>query len=245
MLLAGSGSAQEPPPPERRSGATFMRPETQALQRDEAANPALLWLGEGEALWHRPEGRAERACASCHDGPPRGVAARYPAFDEASGGPVDLAGRVNLCRARHQEAEPLPRESPALLALTAYVASFSRGVPIEDPARDLRLAPALGRGRALYTRRMGQLDLSCSGCHDLNWRERLGASPITQGQATGYPLYRLEWQSLGSLQRRMRNCLTGVRAEPFPYGAPEYVELELHLRARAAGLPIETPALRP
>ena len=55
------------------------------------------------------------------------------------------------------------------------------------------------------------------------------AAPIPQAHPTGYPLYRLEWQGLGSLQRRLRNCMVGVRAEPFPFGAPEYVDLELYL----------------
>jgi sulfur-oxidizing protein SoxA len=45
--------------------------------------------------------------------------------------------------------------------------------------------------------------------------------------------------------RRLRNCLVGVRAEAYPYGAPEYVDLELYLMSRAAGMPVETPAVRP
>ena len=75
--------------------------------------------------------------------------------------------------------------------------------------------------------------------------KRLAGSMITQGQATGYPLYRLEWQAVGSLERRMRNCLAGIRAETPPYGAPELVELELFLMWRAAGMPLEAPAVRP
>ncbi|WP_460427902.1 FAD-dependent oxidoreductase [Azotobacter armeniacus] len=75
----------------------------------------------------------------------------------------------------------------------------------------------------------GQLDLSCAACHDDNWGKRLGGSLIPQAHPTAYPLYRLEWQSLGSLQRRMRNCMIGVRAEPFDFGAPELVDLELYL----------------
>jgi len=67
----------------------------------------------------------------------------------------------------------------------------------------------------------------------------------SQGHPTGYPLYRLEWQSLGSLQRRLRNCVIGVRAEPYEYGAPENVALELYLMERARGMVIETPAVRP
>ena len=50
---------------------------------------------------------------------------------------------------------------------------------------------------------------------------------------------------MGSLQRRLRNCMTGVRAEPYAYGAEELIELEAYLMQRAAGMPLETPAVRP
>jgi sulfur-oxidizing protein SoxA len=68
---------------------------------------------------------------------------------------------------------------------------------------------------------------------------------IPQGHATGYPIYRLEWQSMGSLQRRLRNCMAGVRAEPYSYGSLEFVELELYLMSRSRGMAVETPAVRP
>jgi hypothetical protein len=125
-----------------------------------------------------------------------------------------------------------------------YEVHQSRGLPISPPA-DPRRTPARERGRALWAGRRGQLDLSCAQCHDDNAGRRLAGIVIPQGHPTGYPLYRLEWQSLGSLQRRLRGCMTAVRAEPFAYGAPEYVEIELYLAQRAAGMEIETPAIRP
>ena len=36
-----------------------------------------------------------------------------------------------------------------------------------------------------------------------------------------------------------------LRAEPFPFGSIEMTELELYLARRAAGMRIETPAVRP
>ena len=84
-----------------------------------------------------------------------------------------------------------------------------------------------------------------ANCHDDNWDKRLAGSPVTQAHPTGYPIYRLEWQSLGSLERRLRSCITGVRAQAFDYGAPELVELELYLMSRARGMKLETPAVRP
>ena len=68
---------------------------------------------------------------------------------------------------------------------------------------------------------------------------------VPQAHPTGYPLYRLEWQSLGSLQRRLRNCLVGIRAEPYDYGSPELVDLELFLMWRARGMAMDAPAVRP
>jgi sulfur-oxidizing protein SoxA len=68
---------------------------------------------------------------------------------------------------------------------------------------------------------------------------------VPQGHPNGYPLYRLEWQSLGSLQRRLRNCMVGVRAEPYAYGSPELVALEAYLMSRASGLKLESPPVRP
>ena len=49
---------------------------------------------------------------------------------------------------------------------------------------------------------------------------------------------------MGSLERRLRACLSGIRAKMLPYGSPEYLDLELYLAWRAQGLPIETPGVR-
>ncbi len=243
LLLPAAGAA----PDERRSGFDFMSPQTQAMQRDDTLNPGMLWVAGGEELWNRKAGEADRSCAGCHGeakSSMRGVAARYPVFDSAQRRPIDLVQRINRCRNDHQQATPLAAESADLLGLESYVAHQSSGMPIA-PDGDARLLPFRERGRKLFEQRLGQLNLSCAQCHDGLAGRRLGSSPIPQAHATGYPLYRLEWQGLGSLQRRLRNCMTGVRAEPFAYGAPELVELELFLAERARGMLLETPAVRP
>jgi sulfur-oxidizing protein SoxA len=242
LLVAAAAWAQTP----RRSGFADMAPSTQAMQQDDTANPAMLWVLEGETLWTTRAGRAEKSCADCHGqaASMSGVAARYPAHDVATGQPIDLAGRVQQCRGERQLAAPWPRESQPLLALGAYIGLQSRGLPIAPP-EDPRLQAALAKGEALYRERRGQLDLSCAQCHDDNAGQRLAGSVIPQAHPTGYPLYRLEWQGVGSLQRRLRNCMVGVRSEPFPYGSAEYIALELFLMRRADGMLLETPAVRP
>ncbi|MGY8638462.1 sulfur oxidation c-type cytochrome SoxA [Bradyrhizobium sp. 14AA] len=241
-LLAG-----EIPPDARRSGYAFMGPDTRAMQDDDTSNPGMLFVLDGEALWGRKTGSAEKSCADCHGdarSSMKGVAARYPAFDKVQGHPVTLDQRINLCRANRQQAAPLPYESRDLLALSAFVAHQSRGVAI-TAGDDPQVKPFVEQGRNLFMQREGQLNLACTNCHDDNFDKRLAGAPITQAQPTGYPLYRLEWQTLGSIERRLRSCMAGVRAQAYDYGSPELVALELYLMSRARGLPMETPAVRP
>ena len=149
LLLAGAAPAAEIPQAERRSGYSFMTPDTKAMQDDDTANPGMLWVLDGEALWKRKQGAANKACADCHNDASasmKGVAAHYPAFDKALDRPVDLEQRINLCRISHQQATPLPYESRDLLALTAFVAQQSRGAAIETGS-DPQLEPFIAKGR--------------------------------------------------------------------------------------------------
>ncbi len=218
-----------------------MSPETRAMQDDEITGPAALWLLDGEALWKRKAGSADRSCAECHKDM-KGVAARYPALH--ANNLINLDQRINACRVEQQRAPALQLEGRELLALSAYVGRQSRGLPIEIQVNE-KTKPFLDAGRMAFNRRQGQLNLSCAQCHDQNWGKSLAGSPIPQGHPTGYPIYRLEWQGVGSLQRRLRNCMIGVRSEAYVYGAPEYIELEYYLMWRARGMKLETPAVRP
>jgi sulfur-oxidizing protein SoxA len=232
---------------ERRSGFAFMSRESQATQMDDTSNPGMLWVAEGQALWTAKTGASGRSCFDCHSDAAasmKGVAARYPVYFAEQSRPVDLQGRINICRETKQKATPLPFESRELLALAAFIGKQSRGMPI-TAGDDVRLEPFRVHGQALYEGRQGQLNFSCADCHDTNWGRKLASSVIPQAHPTGYPLYRLEWQSMGSLQRRLRNCMVGVRAEPYPFGSPEYIDLELFLMSRAKGMMLETPAVRP
>jgi len=231
----------------RLSGYAQMGPASRAMQDDDSANPGMLWVAEGQPAWQAAPPGGAPSCAGCHGAVAtamRGVAARYPAFDGAAGRPLDLEQRINACRTRHQAMPALDWESPELLALTALVARQARGAPIA-PDESAATLPFRQQGRAEFEHRRGQLDLSCAQCHDQHWGHHLAGSLIPQGQATAYPVYRLEWQSLGSLQRRLRGCMTAVRSEPYPFGAAELVDLELFLMWRARGLPLESPGVRP
>lgn len=233
-------------PADLRSGITFAGEDVRAMQEDEFGNPGMLWVEQGATLWREPAGRSGKSCASCHGDAMqsmRAVATRYPAYDRPSKRVLDLEERIIGCRTRHQQASALARESDDLLALTTYVAHQSRGLPMAVEI-DEASKPSFERGRAFYYQRHGQMNVSCAQCHEQNWGKRLLRETLSQGHGTAFPAYRLEWQSLGSLQRRLRACLFGVRAEMPAEGASELTDLELFLAWRAKGLPMETPGVR-
>jgi sulfur-oxidizing protein SoxA len=217
---------------EKHSGYQDASPETRAMQDDDASNPGFLWVQQGEALWNERIGAAGRSCADCHGAAPvamRGVASRYPLFD------AHIAGRH--ARSAHravpvdrQKATPLPADSDALLGLTAYVGLQSRGLPVQvavdGPARPFHEA-----GKALFNMREGQFNLACAQCHDDLAGQRLAGSIIPQRHPNGYPEYRLEWQGMGSLERRC-GCAVGVRAEPFAGDSSSWWNWALPRRAR-------------
>lgn len=224
---------------DRRSGRDTMSPALRALQADEAQHPAQLALALGRELW----GQGARSCASCHGEPQtlRGAATRYPAFDQ---GLLDLPGRIQRCRVRHQQQPAWAPEAEPLLALTALVAQQSRGLPLAPP-RGPELDRAAAQGQRLYATRIGALNLSCAHCHDERAGLRLGGSLIPQGQVDDYPVFRLEWQSLGSLQRRLRGCFSGVRARVPDWDSEALMALQVHLSRRSAGLTMQPPGVRP
>ena len=220
LLFAGAAYAQS------RSGLDYASDEVRQLQASDAENPGMLWVDRGAALF-------KQHCSACHTpASMKGVAASYPRV--VDGRVINLEAQV-----RHN-GPAFAYESPELLSLTAYVAHQSRGMPVQISAEGERFEA----GKQAYYRRRGQMNLSCAHCHEANPGKKLGAETLSQGQSNGYPAYRLEWESLGSLHRRLRACMYGLHAELPDFGSPLLLDLELFLAARAKGLPVEAPAVR-
>lgn len=251
--LAGDGREKSVMPLDKEnplsnlwSGFYYAKKETKVMQLDDFENPGMLYVEEGAELWAKKEGEENKSCASCHGKPEvsmKETGARYPVYHPQLDRLINIEQRINLCRTNFQKAKGFKYESRELLALTAFVRSQSRGMPvrvlIDGPARQF-----FEKGKAFYYQRRGQLDMSCANCHETNYGKMIRSNTLSQGQSNGFPTYRLKWQGLGSLHRRFRGCNKQVRAKPFAFGADEYVNLELYLNWRGSGLEVETPAVR-
>ncbi len=228
------------------SGTHYSTPEVRKLQYSDSDNPAMKLFGKGEALWKKTEGKAKKSCSSCHGDAAKsmkGTATRFPAFFKLTSRPVNIETRINLCRTKFMQARPLSPESEPLLALSIYVKRQSKGMAMSVTG-DGPLKSFLQKGKDYFTTRRGQLDMSCSGCHDKYAGHLYRAVKMSQGHANGFPAYSQSKKKTGSLLPQVNQCLVRVRATPLKAGSEKLTNLELYLAWRASGLEVETPAVR-
>lgn len=229
------------------SGWLFREPETRSLEADTFENPGMLGVQEGEQIWNTVEGTAGKSCASCHGDAAEsmsGVGAHFPKWDEASGRPINIELQINKCREEQMGAEPYAFDKGGQKPLTAFIKHQSLGQPIELDLGQGEMQSWWEKGKDLYYTRFGQLNLSCSNCHEDYNSHFIRADHLSQGQANGFPTYRLKNAGLVSLHNRFRGCIRDTRAE-FPAAfSDELMALEVYVTWRGTGLSVETPAVR-
>lgn len=229
-----------------RSGYTFAKAETRAIQDDDFENPGMLWVEHGEELWETVDGEAQKSCKSCHadaSDTMKSVGSTYPVFAKDIGKLENVENRINRCRTDNMKAKPWKYDSRNMLGMVSYVKRQSYGQPMNVKI-DGDAASWFKKGEEFYNQRRGQLDMACKHCHVDNAGNMIRANTLSQGQGNGFPTYRLKWQKPGSLHRRFRGCNKQVRAKPYKTGSDEYLALELYVMYRGQGLPVETPAVR-
>ena len=217
-----------------RSGATFSSATIAAQQRDDDRNPGMLWVDQGRDIFARD-------CVSCH-ADAKGLATKLPKLSR-DGSVVTLEAQINFCQTERVKKSTYVLESPPLLALASFIAFSSRGVAQNVPANVTQSA-AWQRAHDAFTRVQGTLDFDCRSCHDKLYGKRVRNQSISQGYGVGYPAYRVEWQTLGSLNRRLRACFFGMETVVPAATDPILADLELYLAWRAQGLAIEAPGVR-
>lgn len=226
------------------SGWRFRTDETQSLQLDDFDNPAMLTVDAAADAFQTVEGEAGESCASCHGDVEsfEGLAASMPKVDE-DGKLVVMEDLVNECRTERMQAEAWSWSGQDMQGMVALIGLQSRGMPV-DVAIDGPAAPFWEQGKEMYYTRFGQLELSCSNCHEDNWGNMIRADHLSQGHINGFPTYRLKQARLISKHNRFRGCIRDTMAETFAEGSDEFRALELYVQSRGNGLSVETPAVR-
>jgi thiosulfate dehydrogenase len=159
LAAAHSGSQDAPPQPAANDLATRGK-----LIFDHTPKFATQYVGN------------KLACSDCHlssgtaegSAPMVGVAGLFPMFSQRAGRVITLKERINECFVRSENGQPLPSDSPEMLAMVAYIESLSKGQPDGKPypKRGLVKLPQLTgdpvRGKAVY------VETGCASCHGSN-----------------------------------------------------------------------------
>ncbi len=238
----------------RTSGHVYLSPQLQALQDDPQRNPVALWQERGQGLW-------QAQCSSCHgamDSVKRSVAS-FPRLSGDGKTLTNLEDQILHCQQRGASASPALTQTPgaaglesdSVLSLSAALHQMAKGEriqvapsPMATPEHTAQWQARLSSGERLYQTRMGRMNLACMHCHDGKVGAQMRADTISQGHPTGFPIYRMAWQTLGSLDRRLRACYSGVQAPIPPAGSADLRDLELFLKVRANGMVLDGPSIR-
>lgn len=247
--LGGVGARTLWPTDPHLSGSAFLTPGLAQLQDDPATSPIGLWLQRGAASWSASAGGA--SCQSCHGDAARlaPAVARFPRLAADGRTLINLEDQIRACRTRSGRPQATAREDEDVLALSAYLHMAARGqriavqAPTEPTARaswETRLAS----GAQAWSQRVGRIHLACMHCHDHNVGKTFRSEVTSPAHPVGMPVYRMRWQTLGSLERRVRACYSGVQAEVPAAHDPLLRDLELFLKVRANGMALEGPSIR-
>lgn len=239
-LMVSIVSAQD----KRTSSSVYLSKQMLELQNDATRNPITLWQERGQNLW-------QGQCKSCHGDIEtlKRSAATFPRLGADGKSLVNLEDQIIRCQAR-QKPTSNTLESEDVLSLSAVLHQAAKNEPIavvaptSTPFASIQWQTRLKSGETLYQTRIGRMNLACLHCHDQKVGAQMRADTISQGHPTGFPIYRMSWQAMGTVDRRLRACYSGVQASIPPAGSADLRDLELYLKVRANGMPLDGPSIR-
>jgi sulfur-oxidizing protein SoxA len=240
--------SQKNPAPDARgriSGLAFLSPSLRQMNDDDMANPMSLWIERGQAAWGQTS--TGPSCQSCHGAVDqmRKAVAQHPKWSPDGQALRNLEDQIGACRQRQGAPSAQPDET--VLALSAALHHAARGEPIAvkaPPAHQAAWQARWQAGADQYQTRQGRMNLSCAHCHDDRVGAQMRGDTISPGHPTGFPIYRLSWQQAGGMDRRLRACYSGVQSAMPEPGSAILRSLELYLKVRANGMPMEGPSVR-
>jgi L-cysteine S-thiosulfotransferase len=176
-----------------------------------------------------------------------GIRQNYPYFDDKSGEVITLELALNRCREANGEV-PYSYVKDEMASLTAYMAFTSRGKPFDIKIpNDPGALEAYQKGAEYFYARRGQLNFSCASCHVQNPGNHIRTEVLAPalGIVAAMPIYRSEWNGMGTMSRRLVTCNSQVRSVPLEPQDELYRDVEYYLTYMSNGLPVSGPGARP
>ena len=201
-------------------------------------------IDAGKALYEKKfaNGKTFKSCF-----PDPAIAGEYPKFDDKKGAVVTLTLAINDCLKANSE-KPWKMKKGKMTDLEAYFASASTeaGKKVHIVIQSEAAAKAYDAGKKAYYSQRGYLKLSCATCHVQGTGKRVRneyMSPLL-GHTTHFPVYRLKWQGLGTLERRIEGCNKDEGEKPHKVGSPWMSNVLYFMAYMSNEMPIDGPAIR-
>lgn len=228
-------------------------------------NPAELWELRGADLWQQKRGPRQVSLQGCDLGLGAGVVkgayAQLPRYFPDADRVQDLETRLVWCMVRQQgyteaEAKRNPfgdgnEHKSDLEALTAYVASESRGVKMDVSLRHPKELEAYRLGEALFFFRAGTHDFACATCHGEDGKRiRLQELPNlttangAQKAYTTWPAYRVSQGELRTFEWRLYDCFRQQRFPELVLDSDVAIALTMYVARNANGASFDAPAIK-
>jgi len=202
-------------------------------------------IEEGEEIYKNTKFKNGKSFKDCF--PKTQIAGEYPYFDEKTKEVVTLTSAIEQCLVDNGEKKWNAKKGN-LAKLEAYFAyeSAEAGKKVNIKINSPKAAKAYERGKKNYYAQRGYIKLSCATCHVQGAGQRVRAeymSPLL-GHTTHYPVYRLKWEGLGTLERRLAGCNKDQGEKPHSPTSKWMRELIYFMAYMSNGLPIDGPDIR-
>ena len=201
-------------------------------------------IDEGEELYNKKFANGN-SFATCFPDP--AIAGNYPFFDDKKNDVVTLTSAVNDCLRANGEKE-WNTQKGEMASLQAYLvnASTEAGKKFDIKIQSAAAKKAYENGKEFYYTQRGYLKLSCATCHVQGAGQRVRnekLSPLT-GQITQFPVHRLKWEELGTLERRLSGCIVDQGQVSPKDESTQMKELVYFMAYMSNGMAIDGPDIR-
>jgi sulfur-oxidizing protein SoxA len=201
-------------------------------------------IDEGKELYEKTKFKNGKSFKNCFPDP--AIAGDYPKYVKGFGVQT-LTVAINECLKANGE-KPWNMKKGKMTKLQAYFAAVSKekGKKINIVIDSKEAQEAYERGKKEYYSQRGYLKLSCASCHVQGAGQRVRneyMSPLF-GQVTHFPVYRLKWEDLGTLERRLEGCNKDQGENPHKAGSKWMNELAYFMAYMSNGMPVDGPDIR-
>ena len=171
----------------------------------------------------------------------------YPYFDEDRKEVITLTVAINECITK-AGGKKWNEKKGEMANFEAYIAAQTKEAEktVDIKIESADAAAAYERGKEYYYSQRGYMKLSCANCHVQGAGQRVRNESLSQllGHTTHFPVYRLKWQGLGTLERRMEGCVKDQGQNPPKPSSKEMRELLYFMAYMSNEMPIDGPDIR-